>query len=208
MSHANGDNLTTTAPSTTKGIREERSRLRLGTSRHPTYDSTVPPSTLPAVPQRLTQGAHPLPEKSSLTDKTWVKQRESQPQIHTLRPRARSVLIGRRMRGHFNQNLPPCGRGGRERQKFACARMLEGELPGMKAKHIPAPSVTVLRIPHDRMSRLREMDTDLVLASAFERHLDERGGRTPSTGLHPRLRDDSPLRAGELAVSGILHAPH
>ena len=150
----------------------------------------------------------PLPEKSSLTNKTWVKQRESQPQIHTLRPRARSVLIGRRMRGHFNQNLPPCGRGGRERQEFACARMLEGELPGMKAKHIPAPSVTVLRIPHDRMSRLREMDTDLVLASAFERHLDERGGRTPSTGLHPRLRDDSPLRASELAVSGILHAPH
>lgn len=79
----------------------------------------------------FTQGAHPLPEKSSLTDKTWVKQRESHPQIHTLRPRARSVLIGRRMRGHINQNLPPCGRGGRERQEFACARMLEGELPGM-----------------------------------------------------------------------------
>lgn len=71
MSHANGDNLTTTAPSTTKGIREERSRLRLGTSRRPTYDSTVPPPTLPAVPQR-----HSLYE-SHMND---------EPTRHTMRP--------------------------------------------------------------------------------------------------------------------------
>ena len=71
MSHANGDNLTTTAPSTTKGIREERSRLRLGTSRRTIYDSTVPPPTLPAVPQR-----HSLYE-SHVND---------EPMRHTMRP--------------------------------------------------------------------------------------------------------------------------
>ena len=71
MSHANGDNLTTTAPSTTKGIREERSRLRLGTFRRTIYDSTVPPPTLPTVPQR-----HSLYE-SHMND---------EPMRHTMRP--------------------------------------------------------------------------------------------------------------------------
>lgn len=71
MSHANGDNLTTTVPSTTKGIRKERSRLHLGTSRRTIYDSTVPPPTLPAVPQR-----HSLYE-SHVND---------EPMRHTMRP--------------------------------------------------------------------------------------------------------------------------
>ena len=51
--------------------RKERSRLRLGTSRRTIYDSTVPPPSLPAVPQR-----HSL-HASHMND---------EPMRHTMRP--------------------------------------------------------------------------------------------------------------------------